>query len=219
MTTDGDRDGLELDAERELLHVALGGPAASALADRGSIAQDLAFARDAALRYATLTARPDLDDPLVANALWNAAAIAYRRAFGSGKAMLQQRKSRLRLTRDDVANMEGLSRDQRDAHLLTLDLANKHVAHRVGDQEDARVVALLAPPPAPHAVEGLAVLYFRMVGPEPEVAQRLAEVAQLLLDDVLQQIEERRQGLLENLVADPDVARFYDQPTACTDSQ
>src|SRR5690242_3896264 len=70
----------------ELGQVSLRGELPSVLADFASIYQDLAFAHAAADRYAdVVAANGEQGDALMAQALWSAAAISYRRAFSSGK--------------------------------------------------------------------------------------------------------------------------------------
>lgn len=196
-----------------MIQVGIGGPAANALVDMGSVAQDLTFAHSAAGRYAEMAeaAREgEFSDPLVAQALWNAAAIAYRRAFTGGKAILESGKVRLKLDREAVGGRPELTPQQQAAHTLTVHLADKHVAHRVDDAEGAVAVAFLATPPMPRRVEGLGVLHARFIGPEPQVARDLAEVCLFLCASIGHQIETRRSEILAELQADPNVDRFYE---------
>jgi len=196
----------------QLLQAGLTGPDPSKIADLGSIFTDLAFARDTAEGYATLAQDSnDMEAPgaLVAQALWNASVISYRRAFGTGKAMLDKGRTRLRLSRDGVGEAADLSEEQRQAHRLALQLADQHVAHRVGEQDDARVVALLAPPPSPKEIVGVGVFWIRMTGPDPEVAVRLTEVCNWLLGPVQAEIEQRREALLNDLTSRADLDPYY----------
>jgi hypothetical protein len=85
-------------------------------------------------------------------ALWSAAVISYRRAFNSGKALGQPQAPRLKIPDDWT---KSLKQAQRNAHDEVLVIANKHVAHRVGDHEVGGVRALLAPPPEPREVVGI----------------------------------------------------------------
>lgn len=125
--------------------------------------------------------------------------------------MLEKNKTRLRIDREIIAESQDFTAEQRAAHALTLQLADKHIAHRVGEQEDVRVLALLAPPPAPREVLGVGLMHVRMVGPEVEVAAHLADVAQALARNLLQELEERRNRFLAQLelASNADLADLY----------
>ena len=193
-----------------MIQVVISGPAASVLVDLGSIAHDLAFAHPAASAYAERAEAAGEgvpEDSLVAQALWNAAAISYRRAFTGGKSILERGTARVKLDREAVAGLPELSPEQQAAHTDTIHLADKHVAHRVDDVEGA--VAYLAPLSRPRQVEVLGVLHVRFIGPEPQVARALADVCLFLCAGVEHEIEMRRSELLAELRADSDVDRFY----------
>jgi len=203
---------LPVDAE-SMIQVGISGPAASVLVDLGSIAHDLAFAHSAASAYAERAEAAGEgvpEDSLVAQALWNAAAISYRRAFTGGKAILERGTARVKLDREAVAGLPELSPEQQAAHTDTIHLADKHVAHRVDDVEGAVAVAYLAPPSRPRQVEVLGVLHVRFMGPEPQVARALADVCLFLCAGIEHEIETRRSELLAELRADSDVDRFYE---------
>ena len=202
--------GGETGAPAQLLQVGLSGPGARSLADLSSLAEDLNFASACAAEYASLVGT-DQSNPVIVRALWSAAAISYRRAFGSGKAMLEMGQSRLQLDRKAVAQSVELTPEQREAHSLTLRLANKHIAHRVEDTEDVRVAAMLAPPPAPPELVALGLLHGRMLGPLPQVAVHLADVARALAQSLEAQVGERRHQLLDHLVTTVDLDELYAQ--------
>jgi len=194
-----------------MIQVVISGPAASVLVDLGSIAHDLAFAHPAASAYAERAEAAGEgvpEDSLVAQALRNAAAISYRRAFTGGKSILERGTARVKLDREAVAGLPELSPEQQAAHTDTIHLADKHVAHRVDDVEGA--VAYLAPLSRPRQVEVLGVLHVRFIGPEPQVARALADVCLFLCAGVEHEIEMRRSELLAELRADSDVDRFYE---------
>ena len=155
--------------------VGLTGPAAGLIADLNSISRDLYFAGVAASRYADAAADDDVsaDDQVIRQALWNAAAISYRRAFGTGRGLIAEKGSRVRLDDRFVAT---LSEDHRLVHRQVLEMANQHVAHRVGEHEGAAVVAVLALPPADREIVAVGTLSVHMVGPTPEVAAGLSEI-------------------------------------------
>ncbi|AEV73759.1 hypothetical protein MycrhN_3229 [Mycolicibacterium rhodesiae NBB3] len=159
--------------------IGLSGPMPGALADLQSLANDVEFARQCALGYlAYSSSTPTSEQPLVAKALWFAGAIAYRRAFTSGRGHLVAGGSRLKI-KDAWTTL--LTTDQLAAHDDTLRMANQHIAHRVADHEGAVVVAVLTPPPGPREVAGVGHMLVHMIGPEVVVAERLASVCDVLL--------------------------------------
>ena len=127
------------------LHVGITGPAAGHLADMISIAQDLNLAERCTRSYAG-TQQPEDNDSrsLLRQALWNAGLIAYRRAFTSGRSLIVDRASRLNLRDQLLALVDDASRD---VHRQAWEMANEHVAHRAGQQEQGTVNAILHPPP------------------------------------------------------------------------
>lgn len=119
---------------------------------------------------------PDAD--MMKRALWTSCCISYRRVFTSGKGHLDPQRPRLRLNKDWT---NSLTLEQLQAHNDVLDSANQHIAHRVNDLEQVRVMALLNPPPLQQGIAGVGYFMLHMVGPEQAVAERLIAVCDVLL--------------------------------------
>jgi hypothetical protein len=91
----------------------------------------------------------------VAQGLWTAAVISYRRGFTSGKAQLVPQGSRLKVPK---SWFDSLKPEYKQAHEEILAVGNRQIAHYTGAQDNYSVVALLMPPPQPRAVAGVAVM-------------------------------------------------------------
>ncbi len=195
--------------------LALSGPAAGFVADLYSVSQDLVFARDCAMAYAAKIEQEQgsAADSLAVRALWNAGAISYRRAFSTGSGHLVAQGKRLRLDAQFVALLD---EEQKAAHTLVLEMANKHIAHRVGDHEGAVIVALLEPPPSPRSVAGVGTMSVRMIGPERSVAEHLAVICDVFLGEVTAEFNRRTNGMLIELQASPDLDAMYAAATTPT---
>jgi hypothetical protein len=155
------------------------GDRASAIADLQSIAWDLAFVAEACGAIRALPSDRTGQDNVVGRALWEAAVIAYRRSFSTGRGHGAAR-TRLRLDKDFV---NSLSDAARETHEALMDEADRHVAHRVGDREQIKVAVLLNPPPGDQRV--LDVLFWgaRNLGGGTRVDD-LADLAKRLLEAV-----------------------------------
>jgi hypothetical protein len=119
----------------EFLVAAIDGTSASKLSDLDSLMRDVTFARRCVKTYLDWTGPESPQDEqgqVIRAALWSAAVISYRRAFNSGKALGQPQAPRLKMPDDWT---KSLKQAQRNAHDEVLVIANKHVAHRVGDHE------------------------------------------------------------------------------------
>jgi hypothetical protein len=143
------------------------------VADLTSIAYDLEFVIAAIDELAEIE---DLTDPAMnvrISALWQAATIAYRRCFASGKAHGAKKQARLRIPREWVSAL-GESLD--DFHQKLISLADQHVAHRVSDAQQALVLVQLAPEGEPRSVVGVGVVHMSLQLPDQFVAlgRRLA---------------------------------------------
>lgn len=180
--------------------VGINGKAASQLADLHSIRADLADARDYARLYASRVPSPDAQtaaDPVssaINRALWASACISYRRVFTTGKAHLAKGQPRLRVNDNWTDN---LTPEQLDAHNSVLDMANRHIAHRVNDLEQVKIFALLASPPAQPGIVGVGPMILSMVGPEVTLPQRLVSVCDLLIAATEREIDKLSQVLLD----------------------
>ncbi len=186
-----------------LAQVGLTGPAAGWVADVDSICRDLVFAKQCAEGYAAMIGG---EDHVVARALWNAGLIAYRRALNTGRGHLVKKGSRPRLL-DDLVPM--LSDTQKETHELAYEMANQHVAHRVGDHELASVGILLNPPSAPRGVAGVALLGAHMIGPELGVAEKFAAVCEVFLNALEAERSQSLQALQEAVIATGSLDELY----------
>ena len=133
-----------------MLTVALDLPSAHVLADQASTIQDLQFVMDCCKRLLTELAKPGEErDPVVPQALWSSALVAYARCFGKG--------GRSGLATEDVRNLP-LQGAVMKFHRWVIEERNKLTAHPANPFEGARVGAALSPPgPAGQRVEGVAI--------------------------------------------------------------
>jgi len=172
-----------------LLTVALDAPAAQLLADDAGIIQDLQFVIECCKRLLAELDKPEADrDPVVPQALWVAALVAYGRCFKHGK--------RFGLSNADVASLP-LEGEVMKYHKWLLEERNKHTAHSANPFETARVGAALSPPGTPkRRVEGITILAISHVlvdnagvrqlgGLASELAKQTADKAQAQQDLVL----------------------------------
>lgn len=113
--------------------VELTSPTARDLADLAGIVLDLAFVHEAVLRLKATSKPPE--DIIVAQALWNAALVAYARCFTTGKRL--GLKSSL---------FDGLDPGAAEAHQYVMNMRGKHVAHAVNPFDQVRVGVVLSPP-------------------------------------------------------------------------
>ena len=189
--------------QQQLPQVVLTGPEEGRVADMVSVVADLTFARDAARTYAGATSSDPKPLPdLVCRALWSSAVIAYRRAFNSGRGHIVTQGKRH--VPDHAALVDLLSTEQRDADELARSTADKHIAHRVSDLEQIQVFAVLAPPPMPPAVLGVANFHAHYLGPEPRTALALAEVCDVFMAN----LQEGELQIRSDMVA----AKYRDAP-------
>ena len=133
-----------------MLTVALDLPSAHVLADQASTIQDLQFVMDCCKRLLTELAKPGEErDPVVPQALWSSALVAYARCFGKG--------GRSGLATEDVRNLP-LQGAVMKFHKWVMEERNKLTAHPANPFEGAKVGAALSPPgPAGQRVEGVAI--------------------------------------------------------------
>ena len=134
-----------------MLTVALDVPSAQILADQASILQDLQFVMECCKRLLADLAKPEDDrDPVVPQALWSAALVAYARCFGKGK--------QFGLVTDDVRALP-LQGEVMKFHQWVLGERDKLAAHPANPFDAATVGAALSPPGGDkRRVEGIVVL-------------------------------------------------------------
>jgi hypothetical protein len=172
-----------------MLTVALDVPSAQILADQASIIQDLQFVMDCSKRLLTELDRPEEDrDPVVPQALWSAALVAYARCFGKGK--------RFGLSTEDVRTLP-LRGEVMKYHKWVIEERDKLAVHPSSPFAAAKVGAALSPADqAERRVEGIVILSTSHVlvdatgvrqlgGLASELAKQTAEKAQAQQDSVL----------------------------------
>ena len=175
--------------EVPMLTVALDTPSAHILADRASIIQDLQFVMDCCKRLLTELARPEEDrDPVLPQAIWSAALVAYARCFDEGRPF--------GLATEDVRNLP-LQGAVMKFHEWVIGERDKTTAHLADPFEAAQVGAALSPPgQTGRRVEGIAIFSASRVliddigvrqlgGLASELAKQTAERAQEQQDAVL----------------------------------
>ena len=133
-----------------MLTVALDLPSAHVLADQASTIQDLQFVMDCCKRLLTALAKPGEErDPVVPQALWSSALVAYARCFGKG--------GRSGLATEDVRNLP-LQGAVMKFHKWVIEERNKLTVHPANPFEGAKVGVALSPPGrAEQRVEGVAI--------------------------------------------------------------
>ena len=172
-----------------MLTVALDVSSAQILADQASIIQDLQFVMDCCKRLLPELAKPEADrDPIVPQALWSAALVAYARCFGKGK--------RFGLSAEDVRNLP-LRGEVMKYHKWVIGERDKLTMHPADPFAATKVGATLSPPDhEERRVEGIVILSTSRVlvddtgvrqlgGLASELAKQTAGKAQAQQDFVL----------------------------------
>ena len=125
-------------AQAQGLTVALDLPSARMLADQISTIQDLQFVMECCKRLLTELVKPDDErEPVLPQALWSAALMAYDRCFTKGK--------RFGLTADDVRGLP-LEGQVLKFHNWIVDERNQLARHPADPYDVARVGAVLSGP-------------------------------------------------------------------------
>jgi hypothetical protein len=134
-----------------MLTVALDVASAQILADQASIIQDLQFVMDCCKRLLTELAKPEEDrDPIVPQALWSAALVAYARCFSQGK--------RFGLSTEDVRSLP-LQGEVMKYHKWVIGERDKLTRHPANPFDATKVGAALSPPDRrERRVEGIVIL-------------------------------------------------------------
>jgi hypothetical protein len=170
--------------------VAFDVPSAQLLADQAAIIQDLQFVMECCKRLLSELVKPeDERDPVVPQALWSAALVAYARCFSTGK------RKRFGLTIEDVRTLP-LEGAVAEYHKWLIDMRNTNVTHPADPSENVRVGAVLSPPPADRRLQGIVILprsrvlvdetgVRQMGGLAAELAKQVAENAKEQQDVVL----------------------------------
>lgn len=169
----------------------LSGDTPCLIADLRSIEHDLRYASRLFARVAEVDAE---DDPDLRQALFDAGAIAYRRGFTTGRSLISKGESRRKVP-DEI--IDSLEQGSRRAHEAVLERANTHIAHRVSDAEQGRVILLLNNPTFGREVQGVAWFFARFVGPDSDDALRAAHTAELIAESIAALVESVQDQLLE----------------------
>ena len=186
-----------------MLTVALDVPSAQILADQASIIQDLQFVMECCKRLLTELARPEEDrDPVVPQALWSAALVAYARCFSRGK--------RFGLATEEIRTLP-LQGEVMKYHKWVLEERDKLTMHPADPFAAAKVGAALSPPDqAERRVEGIVILSTSHVlvddtgvrqlgGLASELAKQTAGKAQAQQDFVLADAQQLNKDSLYKL--------------------
>jgi hypothetical protein len=195
----------------ELIQVSFSGELPSQLADLRTLQEDFEFAKNCATAYLNLNnvRMDDASRQVVSRGLWVAAAISYRRGFTTGRTQLVPQGSRLKIPQSWY---DSLKPGYREAHEQILEVANQQIAHHTGKNEHVSVVALLAPPPQPRALAGVAVTKVAVASPGDERVRELGTLCQGLIEGL-----ERRFGELgdefEEFVKAQNLHDLYEDPT------
>jgi hypothetical protein len=189
--------------EPSMLTVALDVPSAQILADQASIIQDLQFVMDCCKRLLTELAKPEEDrDPIVPQALWSAALVAYARCFGKGK--------RFGLSTEDVRNLP-LRGEVMKYHKWVIGERDKLTMHPADPFAATKVGAALSPPEREERqVEGIVILSTSRIlvddtgvrqlgGLASELAKQTAGKAQTQQDFVLADAQQLNKDSLYKL--------------------
>lgn len=158
------------------LGVPLAGPAPGVLADLWSIVEDLKYVAAACQQITAMPPEPSegSGQELLQRALWESAVIAYGRCFTGGKGYLRPGAPRTKIPEDFLGALDA---DERRMHSEILEERNQHVGHRVGLQEQAKVILILNPSPGDRAVAGVAVFGVRLLartGDDLALVERVA---------------------------------------------
>jgi hypothetical protein len=162
----------------------LGLPSAQELADLASIFQDLAFVIECCDRLLDLLESSDRD-PVMAQALWSSALVAYVRCFGSGK----------RFGLDaDIVEQVGLEGEVRTWHQYLRNMRDKHIAHSVNPFETVIIAAVLTPEDkGDRKVEGVALLSLKHMAAAEQGVYQLRQLAKALRRKVGESCEAQRE--------------------------
>jgi hypothetical protein len=177
---------------------------AQILADYASILQDLQFVMECCKRLLTELAAPeDERDPVVPQALWSAALVAYARCFGTGR--------RFGLAAEDVRTLP-LQGEVMKYHQWLVDERKRNVAHSSKPFDAARVGAVLSQPgAAKRRVQGIAVLSISHVLVDETGVRQLGGLAAELAKHTAGKAQEQQDVVLAD-VQRLDIDRLYALP-------
>lgn len=131
-------------------------------------------------------------DPVLADALWTAAVIAYAHCFKDGKRRFRPQPA-------DIAALP-LEGEVLEFHELILNLRGKHIAHSANPFEQVAIGAFLSPPDASsRQVEGISFLSARLVAHDPIGVRQLGNLAHAMAQAIKATIDKKQEALLAEL--------------------
>jgi hypothetical protein len=185
------------------LTVALDLPSAQVLADQASIIGDLQFVMECCKRLLSELVAPEGErDPVVPQALWSAALVAYGRCFAKGK--------RFGLTAEDIQTLP-LRGEVLKYHKWVIAERNRLTTHSATPFDAAKIGAALDPAgQAERRVRGVAIFATSHVlvddagvrqlgGLASELAKQTAEKAKHQQDVVLEDAQQLGPDVLDKL--------------------
>jgi hypothetical protein len=186
------------------LTVALSGHSAQILADHVSIIQDLQFVMDCCKRLLTELAEPEEDrDPVLPQALWSAALLAYARCFGKGK--------QFGLTTEDVRTLP-LHGEVMKFHNWIAEECLRFTTRPADPFDAAKVAAALSSPEdTKRRVEGIAVLSARHVLVDGAGVRQLGALASELAKQTAKKAQEQQDVVLADAQR-LDIDSLYELP-------
>ena len=150
------------------------------------------------------------DQVIGMRATWEAAVIAYGRAFVGGVSAAQGGGGR---TRFPESILDRLNDDQRAVHEHTMSLRNKHVGHRVNDWTQVIVTAVLNPETkGARNVLQVGNKLFTVIG-GGEDAEQLRDVAVILRDGLMDRMKVIEAEIMTQLRAQP-IDELYESAQA-----
>ncbi|MEP7024918.1 MAG: hypothetical protein ABJB47_14195, partial [Actinomycetota bacterium] len=169
--------------------VAFEGPAAQILADNAAIIGDLQFVMECCKRLLTELATPeDERDPVVPQALWSSALVAYARCFGKGK--------RLGLTPEDVSGLP-LEGEVMKYHKWLLEERNRNVTHSANPFDVVKIGAVLSPKENfNRKLKGIAILPISHVLVDETGVRQLGGLASELAKQAAAKAQEQQDAVL-----------------------
>ena len=177
-------------------------PSAQRLANLASIFQDLGLVIGCCDRLLDLLKSPDRD-PILVEALWSAALVAYVRCFGSGK--------RVGLDAELVEQV-GLEGEVKAWHEYLRGMRDKHIAHSVNPFETVLVGAVLTPPENDdRKVEGIAALSSKYITAAEEGVHQLRLLAIALQRNVDESCRAQREKVWAE-AKELDITKLYEYP-------
>lgn len=186
------------------LTVALDVPSARILADQASIIGDLQFVMDCCKRLLAELDQPEEDrDPVIPQALWSSALVAYARCFGDGR--------RLGLATKDVQDLP-LHGAVMNFHKWIIAERKKLTSHPADPFEAAKVgAALSAPERKDRRVEGIAVFSTSRVLIDVIGVRQLGALASELAKQTAEKAQQQQHSVLLD-AQQLDLGRLYEAP-------